>query len=99
MNLHECNIHCHTMTPDKMDLLSIEEDQGKWMPFMFNLDIVVAAKQTSEDPEESTYNATTIFTDAGYTYVIDTSYLEFFRIWKQHTNSSMNDINVDDVDL
>lgn len=87
MNLHECNIHCHTMTPDKMDLLSIEDDQGKWMPFMFDLDIVVAAKQTSEDEEELVYNATTIFTDHGDTYIIDTPYYEFFKLLKAHHES------------
>ena len=47
MNLHECNIHCHTMTPDKMDLLSIEDDPGKWMPFLFNLDICIECTRQS----------------------------------------------------
>ena len=84
MNLHECNIHCHTIHPDQMDLLNIDDDQGKWMPFIFDLDIVVAAKQTSEDEEELVYNATTIFTDHGDTYIIDTPYHEFFKLWRSH---------------
>jgi len=84
MNLHECNIHCHTIHPDQMDLLNIGEDQGKWMPFIFDLDIVVAAKQTSEDEEELVHNATTIFTESGDTYIIDTPYYEFFKLWKSH---------------
>jgi hypothetical protein len=67
-----------------MDLLNIEEDQGKWMPFLFDLDIVVAAKQTSEDEEELVHNATTIFTESGDTYIIDTPYYEFFKLWKSH---------------
>lgn len=87
-HLHDCNIHCHTIHPDKMDLLNIEEDQGKWMPFLFDLDIVVAAKLTSEDEEELVYNATTVFTESGDTYIIDTPYTEFFRLWKSHVGSS-----------
>lgn len=82
--LHKCNIHCHTMTPDKLDLLSIEDDPGKWMPFMFDLDITVACKQTSEDEEELTYNATTVFTNSGDTYIIDTPYYTFFTLWEAH---------------
>lgn len=99
MSLHDCNIHCHTIHPDKMDLLNIEEDQGKWMPFLFDLDIVVAAKQTSEDEEELVYNATTIFTDSGDTYIIDTPYYEFFKIWKSHTGMTNSSSGSGEIEL
>jgi hypothetical protein len=83
MIVHQCNVNCHAMEAEQAKLLGVE-DLGKWMPFMFDMDMVVAAKLTSDDEEAFTYNCTTIFTNGGDTYVIDTPYTEFFRIYKEY---------------
>jgi hypothetical protein len=71
------------MEPAKMDALGME-DKGKWMPFMFHMDIVEAAKLSSEDEDLLMYNCTTIFTKAGDTYIIDTPYQKFFSLFKEY---------------
>lgn len=84
--IHTCNIHCHTLDLDKADLMGIE-DKGKWLPFAFHLDIVVACKLTTDDEEETVYNCTTVFTDQGDTYIIDTPYTEFQTIFQLYHTS------------
>lgn len=79
--IHTCNIHCHTLDVDKADLMGIE-DKGKWLPFAFHLDIVIACKLTTDEEEELVHNCTTIFTDHGDTYIIDTPYTEFQTIFQ-----------------
>jgi len=95
--IHQCNIHCHTIDPTRLDLLNIE-DKGKWLPFLFHLDIVIAAKQTSDEQEEMTYNCTTVFTEHGDTYVIDTPYFDFFKEWKGFINPTA-ETNIDDLNF
>jgi hypothetical protein len=63
------------------------EDKGKWLPFAFHLDIVVACKLTTDDEEETVYNCTTVFTDQGDTYIIDTPYTEFQTIFQLYHTS------------
>ena len=53
--IHTCNIHCHTMDLDRADLLGVA-DKGKWLPFAFHMDIVVACKMTTDDEEELVHN-------------------------------------------
>lgn len=84
MILHACNVHCHAMDSDEMNLLGIESDNGKWLPFTFLLDVVVAIKLTSDSEEDMTYNCTTIFKDDGDVFIIDTPYTTFQRIWKDY---------------
>lgn len=79
--IHTCNIHCHTMDLDRADLMGLT-DKGKWLPFAFHLDIVIACKLTTDDEEESVYNCTTVFTDQGDSYIIDTPYTEFQTIFQ-----------------
>jgi len=81
--LHECNLNCHTIDPIKMNDLGIE-DAGKWMPFIFHMDMVEAAKLTSEDVDMTTYGCTTIFTKSGDAYIIDTPHKEFFKLFKEY---------------
>jgi len=94
--VHECNLNCHSMDVTKMEDLGIE-DKGKWMPFIFHMDMVEAAKLTSEDPDLPTFNCTTVFTKAGDAYIIDTPYKEFFQLFKEYnfeepTSSSDGDL-------
>ena len=84
--IHTCNIHCHTMDLDRADLMGLT-DKGKWLPFAFHLDIVVACKLTTDDEEETVYNCTTVFTDQGDSYIIDTPYTEFQTIFQLYHTS------------
>ena len=92
--IHTCNIHCHTMDLDRADLLGVD-DAGKWLPFAFHMDIVVACKMTTDDRDEEVYNCTTIFTDHSDTYIIDTPYTEFISVFQMYhedpSSSSKND--------
>jgi len=81
--LHQCNLNCHTIDPTKLSELGID-DEGKWMPFIFHMDMVEAAKLTSEDVDMNTYGCTTIFTKAGDAYIIDTPFKEFFSLLKEY---------------
>jgi len=92
--VHECNIHCHSIDPDQSELMGLNEDPGKWMPFAFNMDIVAAMKLTNDDIEELTYNCTTIFTDYGDTYIIDTAFDEFVELYKSFVSKMEKKDNV-----
>lgn len=81
--IHNCNIHCHTLDIEKVELMGIE-DKGQWMPFAFHLDTVVACKLTSLDEDSLVYNCTTVFTDHGDTYIIDTPFKKFLPVFTNH---------------
>ena len=81
--IHNCNIHCHTMDLDKADLMGIQ-DKGKWLPFAFHLDIVIACKLTTDDEEEIVNDCTTVFTENGDTYIIDTPFQEFLTVFQMY---------------
>jgi len=78
MMTHQCKVQCHTMDPTTAELTGLE-DKGKWLPFIFNMDIVDGAKLSSDEEDSPTFNCTTIFTTQGDTYIIDTFYEEFFK--------------------
>lgn len=89
--IHTCNIHCHALDLEKADLMGIE-DKGKWLPFAFHLDIVIACKLTTDEEDQLVYNCTTIFTDHGDTYIIDTPFTEFQTIFQlYHSDSKSSD--------
>ena len=96
--LHECNLNCHSMDPKDIDTLGIE-DTGKWMPFIFHMDMVEAAKLTSEDKDMATYGCTTIFTSGGDAYIIDTPYREFFNLLKEYNMESPTTDDSSDLEL
>ena len=75
---HSCKVQCFTMDSKTAEDLGIE-DTGKWMPFIFNMDIIDAAKLTSDEPDAVTYNCTTIYTNQGNTFIIDTLYEDFMK--------------------
>lgn len=82
--IHACNIHCHTMDLDQADLMGLK-DKGKWLPFAFHMDIVVACKLTTDDEEEeSLHGCTTVFTDSSDTYIIDTPYEIFLPLFQMY---------------
>ena len=51
MSIHTCNIHCRTIDLDQAELLAME-DKGKWMPYMFLLDIIIGCKLSSDDEDD-----------------------------------------------
>jgi hypothetical protein len=74
------------------------EDGGKWMPFIFDMDMIEAAKLTSDEEDMSTYGCTTVFTKHGEAYIIDTPYKEFFKLLKELYKDD-DDINSENEDL
>jgi|694.fasta_scaffold03423_22 hypothetical protein len=78
--IHVCNIHCHALDIEKVELMGIE-DKGQWMSFAFHLDVVIACKLTSLEEDSLVFNCTTIFTEPGDTYIIDTPYPEFLKLF------------------
>ena len=97
--IHSCNIHCHSIDLEKVELMGIE-DKGQWMPFAFHLDVVVAIKLTSQEEDSFVYNCTTVFTEHGDNYIIDTPYLEFLPIFTEFNfSSSIEEEGGDNTDL
>lgn len=92
--IHRCKIQCHAIDPDKLDLMGLEDDKGKWLPFSFHMGVVVAAKLSTDDDEQISYGCTSIFTEQGDTYIIDTPYEEFeekfIRFNEDESGSSRN---------
>jgi len=80
--LHECNLQCVSLDLSKLEALGIE-DNGKWMPFIFDMDCIEAAKLTSDEEGALAYGCTSIYTKGGDTYIIDTPYKEFFKKYKE----------------
>ena len=78
MIIHECKVQCQSLDETAAELMGLKDDY-KWLPFIFDMDIVDAAKLSDDDVNSSTYNCTTIFTRSGDRYIIDTDYREFFK--------------------
>lgn len=101
--IHECNVQCHAVDPKTVELTGVE-DSGKWLPFIFHMDIVNLAKLSSDEKDSPTYNCTTIFTTTGDTFIIDTPYSEFFKKFKDYSSFSFlkksfgEDDGPDDID-
>ena len=91
--VHSCNIYCYSMEAGEASSLGMK-DNGKWMPFMFDMDIVDAVKLTSDEEEDFTYNCTTIYTADDNHYVIDTPYSVFSRMFKKYR--SFMDLDLSD---
>ena len=73
------------MNADTVDSLGIE-DPGKWMSFCIDLDSIYAVKITADETDEPLYNCTTVYCFDDVTYVIDTPYPEFKKIFLKHKN-------------
>jgi hypothetical protein len=76
-----------------MDLMGLDEDKGKWLPFAFHLDIVVATKMTTDEEDQTAWGCTTVFTETGDSYIIDTPYEEFEEIFVSHYSSDSSTPN------
>ena len=76
--VHQCKVQCHSVDTKTAELTGIE-DPGKWLPFSFSMDIIDAAKVASDEEDSPTFNCTTIFTNTGTTFIIDTPYEQFSK--------------------
>lgn len=81
--IHECNVQCYTLSSEELELLGKKDDPGTWVPFVFDMSMVKAAKMSSIDSSDSTYGCTTIYTYDGDTFIIDTPYKKFFAKFKE----------------
>ena len=102
MMIHKCKVQCHTIDPKTVELTGLE-DKGKWLPFVFNMDVIDAAKLSSDEEDSPTYNCTTVFTSNGDTFIIDTPYEEFLKKFDQYNSIQIiikeEDEDDDDGDL
>lgn len=101
--VHECKVQCHTMDVKTVEELGLE-DKGKWLPFIFDMDMVEAAKLSSDEEDSPTYNCTSIFTKNGDTFIIDTPPQEFFKKFVEYNDLSFpldeeNGSDLNDLDL
>ena len=98
--IHTCNIHCHTIDIAKAELMGLD-DEGRWMPFAFHIDIVIACKLTSDEDDSLVNGCTTIFTEPGDTYIIDTPYNQFMPLFKDYHSGSDDEAmqSKDDIEL
>ena len=88
--IHKCKIQCHTIDLTQMDLMGLNQDNGKWLPFAFHLDIVIATKMTTDEGDQIAYGCTTVYTETGDSYIIDTPYDEFEEIFVSHNSSDFD---------
>lgn len=102
--IHKCKVQCHTMSAKEMETLGLQESETKWMPFMFDMSCIDAAKQSNDEEDSETYNCTSIYTKAGDTFIIDTPYFEFFDKMEKYNMElyffkDEEDDSPDDLDL
>lgn len=94
--IHTCNIYCHVLDPEDMDLFGNKDSKGKWMPFAFHMDVVIACKLAGDEEGLDTYNCTTVFTDSNDTYILDTPYTEFLRMFQEYHAGTPSSTDEDD---
>ena len=98
--IHRCKVQCHTVNPQEMELLGIQDDEGRWLPFAIDMGIINAIKMSTDEKGESAYNCSTIFCTDGNSFILDTPYYDLVDKWEEY-NGSMWDIppSKDDADL
>lgn len=97
--IYECKVYCHSLPPDLEDILGkSNDDEGKWLPFAIDISLIDAIKMSSDEADHMSYKCTTLFMSSGDTYVIDTKYKDFLKIWKEYKNQ-IDIIEDDDLNL
>lgn len=96
--VHQCNLHCHAMDPQHVENMGIK-DPGKWLPFSIHMDIIVGCKMATDDPDESICDCTTIYTEQGDTFIIDTPFVEFNTLFVAYNTPSVSPAPKADLDL
>lgn len=96
--IHTCKLQCHAVDPEKADMMGLK-DEGKWLPFAFHMDIVIAIKMTTDDSDDIAFERTTIFTENGDTFIINTPYEEFLKYFLDYHPPTLEAESKDDIDL
>lgn len=79
--VHECYLHCTSMSPEQLNVLGMEKDPGKWLPFMFDMDMVLSTKMSTDNEDDPLYLCSTLYTNNDV-FIIDTPWLEFSKLFK-----------------
>jgi hypothetical protein len=87
-----CNVYCQSNEAQKMEDLGLE-DPGMWLPFAFDISIIIAIKQSSDDDSHMTYKCATIFTDQGDAFVTDVPYKKMLKLWKEYMEAEEEEEN------
>ena len=78
--VHRCKVECHIVNPSDLEAMGLEPStESKWLPFIFDMGMVRAAKLSTDEDDQSSFGCTTIFTHDGDSFIIDTPYEEFFQ--------------------
>jgi hypothetical protein len=88
--IHRCKLHCHTIDPLKLEVMGMDDDIGKWLPFSFHMGIIIACKLSTDEEDLTPFGCTTVFTEAGDAYIIDTPYAEFEEKFVQFNEEDSN---------
>ena len=106
MTVHKCKVECHIMPPSDLEAMGLPAStESKWLPFIFDMGMVRAAKLSTDEEDQSSYNCTTVFTNDGDTFIIDTPYEEFFQKFIEYSEFDLfppfkdEDNNDDDLSL
>lgn len=89
--IHKCKVQCHTISPTDIDKFGLEEDNSKWLPFAIDLGTINAIKLTTDDHDASSYGCSTIFTNNGDTFILDTPYDKLLKKWSDYIDSIWNE--------
>lgn len=98
MYYHECKVYCHSLPQEQAEALNIT-DSGKWLPFTVYLGCINAFKMSTDEDEEGTQFCTTVFTETGDAFILDTPYHEFSKIWKKFISGEEESSEEGDIDL
>ena len=98
-SIHSCKIQCHTLDPGKLEELGLDDDLGIWMPFTFHMDIIIGCKLCTDDEESPLVGCTTLFTEQGDNFIIDTPYEEFAQEFREYHNEPNNPKKSKEINL
>lgn len=81
-----CNVYCQSSEAQRLEDMGLD-DPGMWLPFAFDMDTVVAVKQSSDEESHMTYKCATIFTEQGDAFVTDILFKKMLKQWKEYHES------------
>jgi len=99
--VHRCNVECYRHDQATQEIMGSENGAASvWLPFTFLLDTVTAIKEASDDPEDANYRCTTLYMDDTRSFIIDTPFVRFEKIWIDFmTGESVDESNNNETEL
>lgn len=95
---HECKVYCHAIPQEQAEILNIT-DNGKWLPFTIYLGCIIAFKMSTDEEDDGTAFCTTVYTETGDVYILDTPYDKFNKVWKKFMDMEDDVDGDDDINL